>query len=173
MRYKLRTANLSLEKMGRWEIRLLLIYISIIFFSCNKGELHDNVKGSWYNINKEEKTYQEIHIDDSIFIYCYNNCDLLLTFNYSIKNDSIYLFFDKNNIEYMYQILLDKSNKKEISLINKKEKLTFNKMDKTYKNLNDFLVDYESLDSLSKDYFNRRHVILNSLKDTLIDVSKK
>lgn len=70
MRYKLRTANLSLEKMGRWEIRLLLIYISIIFFSCNKGELHDNVKGSWYNINKEEKTYQEIHIDDSIFIYC-------------------------------------------------------------------------------------------------------
>lgn len=73
----------------------------------------------------------------------------------------------------MYQILLDKSNKKEISLINKKEKLTFNKMDKTYKNLNDFLVDYESLDSLSKDYFNRRHVILNSLKDTLIDVSKK
>ena len=83
------------------------------------------------------------------------------------------MFFDKNNIEYMYQILLDKSNKKEISLINKKEKLTFNKMDKTYKNLNDFLVDYESLDSLSKDYFNRRHVILNSLKDTLIDVSKK
>lgn len=143
------------------KIKLLLIYISIIFFSCTKGENYDSIKGSWYNVNKEEKTYEEIHIDDSLFIYCYDNCNILLTFNYTIKDDSIYLSLDKKNVEYKYQMLFNQTNKEEMVLVNKQEKLIFKKMDETYENLNDFLIDYESMDFLTHDYFHRRNIILN------------
>lgn len=143
------------------KIKLLLIYISIIFFSCTKGENYGSVKGSWYNVNKEEKTYEEIHIDDSLFIYCYDNCNILLTFNYTVKDDSIYLSLDKKNVTYKYQMLFNQSNKEEMVLVNKQEKLIFKKMDEAYENLNDFLIDYESMDSLTYDYFHRRNIILN------------
>lgn len=149
------------------KIKLLIIYMCIMFFSCKKGENHDRLKGSWFSVNKQEKTYEEIHVDDSLFIYCYDNCNVLLTFSYSIKDDSIYLSLDKMSVESKYQMLFNKINKEEMVLINKQKRLDFKKMDETYKNLNDFLIDYESMDSLSNDYFERRNIILSSLNDTI------
>lgn len=150
------------------KIKVLLIGICIIILSCKKGEKFDGIKGGWYNVNNAEKTYEEIHLDDSLFIYCYDNCNVLLTFNYSIKDDSIYLSLDKKNVKYKYQMLFSKSNKEAMILINKQDTLNFKKLDITYENLNNFLVDYESMDFLSSDYFHRRSIILNSLNDTLI-----
>ena len=155
------------------KIKLLLIYISIIFFSCKNSEHYNSINGSWYNVNKDKGTYEEIHIDDSLFIYCFDNCDVLIPFKYFLNGDSIYLGSDKKNISQKHQILVDNSIKGEMCLIMEHETLTFKKLDETYENLNDFLVDYESLDSLSYDYFHRRNNILNSLKDTLTGTSVK
>lgn len=147
------------------KIKLILIYISIIFFSCKNSEHYNSINGSWYSVNKDKGTYEEIHIDDSLFIYCFDNCDVLIPFKYFLNSDSIYLGSDKKNISHKHKILVDNSIKGEMFLIKEHETLIFKKMDDTYENLNNFLVDYESLDSLSLDYHKRKKDIMNSLKN--------
>lgn len=147
------------------KIKLLLIYISFLIFSCKSSEHHDSLKGSWYNVDEAKRTYKEIHIDDSLYIYCSDNCDLIIPFNYYLKGDSIYLFVGKDNVRDTYQILFSNSSKREMYLTSKRQKLFLRKMDDKYENLNNFLVDYESLDSLSYDYHQRKKDIMNSLKN--------
>mgnify|MGYP006285128785 CR=1 FL=1 len=148
------------------KIKFLIFYASIIFTSCTNDDYIDIIKGSWFSLNKEANTYEEIHIDDSLFIYCHDNCNVLLTYNYSIEEDSIYLFLNENDIESRYQILFDKSNGKVMYLKNRQKKLVFKRIDSTYENLNDFLVGFESLDSLCLDYHQRKRIVMQTLNAT-------
>jgi len=54
---------------------------------------------------------------------------------------------------------------KKLYLINKKSNLTFTKMGFIYKELNYFLSDFETLDSLTNDYFIRKNKIMKVLND--------
>lgn len=138
-----------------------LIYLCLIVFSCRDVN-HKDINGSWYNVDISNKTYEEIHIDDSLFIYCFDNCDILIPFLYSIKDDSIY-FLSQNEVIEKHQIVLCKSNNKMMILGSNLEKKIFEKMESSYDNLNEFLIDFETLDSLSYDYHQRKNILFGSL----------
>lgn len=142
------------------KIKLMFFCVSLIYCSCNNID-NKTIKGSWYSVNKDAENYEEVHIDDSLFIYCYDNCNVVLTFNYILRNDSIFLFLDNKHVKDNYKIVFANSSQEELHLINKQGKLNFLKMNKTYSNLNEFLISYESLDSLSCDYFQRKKIIMN------------
>ena len=147
------------------KINLQIIYIGLIIISCNNSRHFDNLIGSWYHVNKDKGTYREIHIDDSLFVYSYDNADIVIPFNYIVKEDSVFLLENKKNVIEKYQILTTNSSKKRMFLINKNEKLLFIKMDSTIENLNDIFIDFESLDSFSFDFHQRKNNILYSLDD--------
>lgn len=148
------------------KIMLILIYVSFILLTCTRNEKYDEViKGSWYNLNIEEKTYEEIHINDSLFIYCFDNCDVIIPYQYFLLEDTIYLLSNNCNIKEKYMISYIGVGKKKLYLINKKSNLTFTKMGFIYKELNYFLSDFETLDSLTNDYFIRKNKIMKVLND--------
>jgi len=145
---------------------LIFVYVSFILFAFTRNEKYDEViKGSWYSLNIEEKTYEEIHINDSLFIYCFDNCDVIIPYKYILKEDSIYLLSNYGNIKEKYMVSYNGDGRKKLNLINKNSRLTFIKMDLTYKELNYFLSDFESLDSLTNDYFIRKNKIMKVLND--------
>lgn len=136
---------------------ILLITSGLFLFLCVK-ERSVLLIGSWYSLDRELQTYEEIHIDDSLFIRCFDNCNAVVTFNYFIRKDSLFLLSD-NSVQYKYMIEWEKDNFNKFYLILEKDTLLFEKLDSSYINLNNFLRDFDSLDSLCYDYFDRRKII--------------
>ncbi len=103
------------------------IIVVIVFFliSCVGIKPTKDLRGSWYYFNRDKGSYREIHIDDSLFVYCYDNASIVVPFVYTIKDDSVYLMGNDREVVEKYRLLYSDSSGKKISLINNRESLVF------------------------------------------------
>lgn len=121
-----------MKKIGFYSILILVIV------NCNKNEYAGSVIGNWYTVSKDSAFYEEIYITDSILVHYDNAIHGLIAFNYEIKNDTIFIFHNRDKIINKYKISLKKGTK---------DKMMFEYEDKTYQfdKLNLAIDDLESL----------------------------
>mgnify|MGYP000330225891 CR=1 FL=1 len=141
--------------------QVVLILIALILSSCNPKISQKTILGSWYNFNKSNNEYHEIHIDDSLFVYIYDNADILLPFDYKLNNDTLYLGAGLDSITKKYKVSRFKRSSKKLFLKDEYEGLVFTKLDTTIQNLNKYFVNFESLDSFSYDYYKRKMIFID------------
>lgn len=140
---------------------LLVIGIIVSIVSCNKNMSDVDLKGSWYYLSEDGKSYREIHIDDSLFVPCSDNADIVVPFLYQKKKDSVILMVDKNNVYKKYQIEMSSSGEISMLLISKYDSVLYRKMEFTIKNINHIFIDYNSLDSFCYEFIKRRNKRFN------------
>jgi hypothetical protein len=143
--------------------KYLMILSFLLFFSCNKSVEKEDLIGSWYNMNMEANTYEEIHINETFIIWCYNACDIIWSYDYFIIGDSIYFTNDGKNICNRFEITIKGINSKKLHLVNNRENVVFIKMRKSFNDLKDYVMGEESLELLNLEYIFRRDSIYNSL----------
>ena len=145
-------------------IFFLLLVIFII--SCNSKRYDNKFIGSWYAFNQKTDQYIEIHIDDSLYLLTGGQADIVITYSYHIKKDSILLdpIQDRTPIKY----LVYNDNKLEkLALINNLDTLLLTRMNTTVENLVNYFENDEMLDSFSRGVckrldekiFESRHII--------------
>jgi len=144
----------------------IFLYLLILFLtsSCEKLDYHDILKGSWYTIIKDTGRYEEIHLNDSILVYCSgDDAGVIVPLNYLIQKDTIYVFDDNNVITDKYQIKLFEGNNNQILLQNKDKKLLFNRLDTIINNLDSIFTDTITLDAFAFSVSQRAEKIKTSL----------
>jgi hypothetical protein len=134
---------------------LLLLY-------CDYAD-DKSLRGSWYRVDTINDVYEEIHTNDTILVYCYNNCDIVISFDVKLSEDSLFMF-SLNQLKRRYHLFLENTPQKRMILTSDTDTLVFKYRNSGYNNLEEEVENYEALDSLTIDYFNRKWNLLDSLK---------
>src|SRR5690554_3542842 len=94
-----------------------ILYTMVFLFvtiNCTRNKFKESLVGNWVKINKDTSFYEEVYINDSLFIYCNNMSMGLIPFKYIIQDDSILLYHNKQKINNSYKIIVDKKNKDQM-----------------------------------------------------------
>ena len=137
-----------------------IIFFALILSSCNPRIEKNTVLGSWYHFDNSNNEYREIHIDDSLFIYIYDNAEILLPYDYLLEDDTFYLGVGLDSIVKKYKVSHSKRSEKKIILKDEYEKLVFTKMDTIIDDLNNGILNFDSLERFSYNYYNRKMIYL-------------
>ncbi len=143
----------------------LILSIALLMFMCKENNI-EGIKGSWYKVDTISNIYEEIHMNDSLMIYCFNNCEIILPFDIVIDEDSLHMY-SLDQLKHSYRFSLKNDPKKQLRLIFDQDTLVFEALDTSYKNLEEVIHNYESLDSITRDYFQRKSDILDSIKNPM------
>lgn len=139
----------------------VILSLLLLLFSCD-GSDNKSIRGSWYRVDTINNVYEEIHTNDTLLVYCYDNCDIIISFDVKLSEDSLFMF-SLCQLKRRYHLLLENDPQKRMILISDKDTLVFNYLNSGYTNLEGEVENYESLDSLAMDYFNRKWDLLDSL----------
>jgi len=134
--------------------KFLFIILLVLEISCKEYKHSGLITGSWYSVNKDSGLYEEIHINDSLLIYC-NSWGIIIPYNYIICNDSLFIFYVKNEIINKYKISSINEKTNQLILINGNEKFLFIRMDTTFFCLDSIFYNETKLDTFSYNFFLR------------------
>jgi hypothetical protein len=140
----------------------IFLSLLLLLFNCDNGEIK-HIRGSWYRVDTISYVYEEIHTNDTLLVYCYDNCDIVISFDITLSEDSL-LMFSSNQLKHRYHLFLENVPQKRMILISDKDTLVFEYLNAGYTNLEAEIENHESLGSLSMDYFNRKWDIIDSLR---------
>ena len=132
---------------------LLLFPLYILLFSCSEKDLKE-IKGSWYFCDNKLLIYEEIHINDSIFLHCFQNGDVLVAFNYEFSGDTIYLYDNRFN-ELANKYKLETVDNNLIKLSNAEEVAIYKRLNNQISNLDSIFSSMATLEAFDVDFRER------------------
>ncbi|MGV8137732.1 MAG: hypothetical protein AB2L20_21180 [Mangrovibacterium sp.] len=130
----------------------ILILITV---NCNKNEYADSFSGNWYTVNKDSAFYEEVYIADSMLVHYDNVIHGLIAFNYEIKNDTIFIFHNRDKIINKYKISFKKGSTEKMIFEYERKTYEFNRLDLAIDDLEGLFRNEAKMDTFLFEVYKR------------------
>lgn len=131
---------------------MVVIYVTI---NCTGNKRKESLVGNWVKMNKDTSLYEEVYINDSLFIYCNNMSMGLIPFKYKIQDDSVFLYHNKKEINDRYKVVMDEKDKDQIIFKSGNETFILKRLNLIYDNFDSLFTNEEKMDTFLFEFYKR------------------